>query len=714
MTTPMHSDRVSILVVDDHHENVLALQAMLSRADYEVVGAGSGSEALKRILKQEFAVILLDVLMPVMDGFETARLIRQREASRSVPIIFLTANAAEVGLVYQGYAVGAVDYMIKPLDPDIVRAKVAVFVDLFRKTQQVRLQEEKLREAERRRSEHALRRSEVLYEATFDEAAVGIGHAATDGRWLRVNRKLCDVLGYAEDEALHLRLQDVTHPDDVAATVAALRRMAAGEFDTFRREQRCLTKDGNIVWVNLMLSVLRGSGAVASQFITVVEDVTERKLAADRQRVLSAVSERLLGSLDYRRTLDEVASALVPALADWCVLEVSGAEGEKSELVAAHAEPSKAHLVRELGERAASDPRRAPAAGLDTGSSALITNAADSVLGALVADVESRKRLGELGCDSVMVVPLAARNRSIGTITLVAAGSGRRYGSQDLAVAEDLGNRVALAIENARLYQKAQEAISARDEFLSIASHELRTPLTPLQITFQRLLRERSRERLDKVEGERLRTMLTRCERQVHRLAALIDNLLDVSRISSGRLRLQRERLDLSEVVREVVSRFTEELSRAQCTIELRIDGSVVGDWDRLRVEQVVTNLLGNALKYGASKPIEIQVGGSQRHAQLSVRDHGIGIEPASIARIFDRFERAVSSRSYGGLGLGLYITRQIVEAHGGTIRVSSELGSGSQFVVELPTEAADASDRESDAGNGGLEQRDGQQAFTG
>jgi signal transduction histidine kinase len=313
-----------------------------------------------------------------------------------------------------------------------------------------------------------------------------------------------------------------------------------------------------------------------------------------------------------------------------------------------------------------------------------------------------------------MVVPLAARNRSLGRITLVAAGSGRRYGNADLAVAEDLGNRVALAIENARLYQKARQAISARDEFLSIASHELRTPLTPLQITFQRLLRDRSRERLDKVESERLRTMLTRSERQVHRLTALIDNLLDVSRISSGRLRLQRERLDLGEVVREVVSRFTEELSRAQCATELRIDASVVGDWDRLRVEQVVTNLLGNALKYGAGKPIEIHVGGSQDQAQLSVRDHGIGIEPGSIARIFDRFERAVSSRSYGGLGLGLYITRQIVEAHGGTIRVSSEIGSGSHFVVELPTEAADASDRESDPGKDGMEHGHGQQACTG
>ena len=378
MTFAPHIDRVSILVVDDHQENVLALQAMLSRYDYEVVGANSGAEALKRILKQEFAVILLDVLMPVMDGFETARLIRQREASRSVPIIFLTANAAEVGLVYQGYAVGAVDYMIKPLDPDIVRAKVAVFVELFRKTQQVRAQEERLREAERRRSEHALRRSEALYEATFDEAAVGIGHTAFDGRWLRMNRKLRDVLGYGESYALRVRLQDVTHPDDVPATVAALRQMAAGEFDSFRREQRCLTSGGSVVWVNLMLSVLRGADGLAGQFIVVVEDITERKLAADRQRVLSAVSERLLHSLDDRGTLDAVAAALVPALADWCLLDVRSDRDGESEFVAAHADPAKVPLVRAIGERTARDPASGLADAIGGGSCATIAHAEEA------------------------------------------------------------------------------------------------------------------------------------------------------------------------------------------------------------------------------------------------------------------------------------------------------------------------------------------------
>jgi PleD family two-component response regulator len=155
---------VDILAVDDHPENLVALEGILDRPEYRIVKALSGAEALKHVLKHDFALILLDVMMPRMDGFETASLIRDRDASRDTPIIFLTANASDVRLIYKAYSVGAVDYLIKPIDPDVVRAKVAVFVDLYRKSRQIRLQEQKLREAERRRCEHALREQRRLTE----------------------------------------------------------------------------------------------------------------------------------------------------------------------------------------------------------------------------------------------------------------------------------------------------------------------------------------------------------------------------------------------------------------------------------------------------------------------------------------------------------------------------------------------------------------------
>ena len=284
---------VNILLVDDTPENLVALEGMLARPDYTLVRANSGAEALKYMLKHEFAVVLLDVVMPRMDGFETARLIRQREASRETPILFLTANGADIGLIYKGYSVGAVDYLVKPLDSDIVRAKVNVFVDLFKKAQRIRTQELRLREAERARGEAALRDSEALYEATFNQAAVGIAHVGVDGYWHRVNRSFCDIVGRSRAELLSMRFEDVLHPEDVRGELDSLRRLLSGALDSHCGERRLLTEGGREVWVNMTVSVLLDATAQPKQFIVIVEDISERRQGEERQRFLTAASEAL-------------------------------------------------------------------------------------------------------------------------------------------------------------------------------------------------------------------------------------------------------------------------------------------------------------------------------------------------------------------------------------------------------------------------------------
>jgi len=169
------------------------------------------------------------------------------------------------------------------------------------------------------------------------------------------------------------------------------------------------------------------------------------------------------------------------------------------------------------------------------------------------------------------------------------------------------------------------------------------------------------------------------------RLTSLVDSLLDVSRIATGRLELKLEECDLAEIAREIVERTAEEARRTGSELRLRAPSPATGLWDRLRLEQVFSNLLSNAIKYGAGKPIELGVEAKEERARLSVQDHGIGISPADVERIFGRFERAVPARHYGGLGLGLYITQQIVAEHGGTVRVTSEPGGGSLFTIDLP-----------------------------
>jgi signal transduction histidine kinase len=237
-----------------------------------------------------------------------------------------------------------------------------------------------------------------------------------------------------------------------------------------------------------------------------------------------------------------------------------------------------------------------------------------------------------------------------------------------------------------------RRAVAARDEFLSIASHELKTPLTPLQLQVQSLQRLTQRNAPTPIHGK-LTTGLEVMDKQVVRLTTLVNNLLDISRITSQRLLLNLEEVDLRQLVQEVVVRFRQELLQAGCTLTVHAPDPVVGLWDRSRLDQVATNLLSNAMKYGAGKPIEISVEGTTDHGRLRVRDNGIGVAPEDQARIFDRFERAVSEHNYGGFGLGLWITRQIVECSGGTILVHSQPGAGATFVVELPLKAPQATE---------------------
>jgi len=230
---------------------------------------------------------------------------------------------------------------------------------------------------------------------------------------------------------------------------------------------------------------------------------------------------------------------------------------------------------------------------------------------------------------------------------------------------------------------EAREAIRMRDEFLSVASHELKTPLTSLKLRVQGLI-EHSPTVEDPTEAARMDKSFELAERQVRRLEKLVNNLLDVSRIAIGRFPLQREEVDLVGLVHNVIGQFSAEIARLDVEVGLDLPEHALGLWDPMRLEQVVVNLLSNALKYGAGSPVEIVVRIDGGNALLIVRDRGIGISPADQARIFERFERAVSL-NYGGLGLGLHITREIVLAHGGTIRVESVPGEGAAFIVELP-----------------------------
>jgi signal transduction histidine kinase len=239
------------------------------------------------------------------------------------------------------------------------------------------------------------------------------------------------------------------------------------------------------------------------------------------------------------------------------------------------------------------------------------------------------------------------------------------------------------------LLEEQRTAMRQREEFISVAGHELRTPLTALKLQTQISERLIARGDPTAFAPERVRKLIESTTRQVDRLTHLIDELLDMSRINSGKLVLEVEIFDLSQLVRDTLERTLPQLDEAEVQLDVQIESGVIGSWDRYRIEQVVSNLLGNAIRYSAGKPLQVRVTRAEGNAVLAVRDEGPGIAPENHERIFQRFERAALATHGGGLGLGLYICREIAEAHGGSIHVDSALGAGSCFVVQLPLASA-------------------------
>ncbi|MDP9477388.1 MAG: PAS domain S-box protein [Actinomycetota bacterium] len=333
---------------------------------------------------------------------------------------------------------------------------------------------------ERRRIEEVLRESEERFRATFEQAAVGTAQVGIDGRWLRVNRRLCEIVGYSEDELRARTFQEITHPDDLEEDLELTRKILAGELQTYTLEKRYIRKDGSGVWVNLTVSLVRDASGEPGYFIAVVEDISERKKAEEerdmllvreqlaraeavaarrRLALLAAAGPTLSASLDYEETLEGITRLVVPELADWCLLDIVEEDGRVNQLAFVHADPQKENLLRKLlehrrfGER---DPGGV-AEVLRTGRSLLLADVSGPILQDRAVSAEQLEVLRELKPRSAMSVPLLARGRILGAITLVSSGPEPRYDEEDLLLAENLAYRCALAVDNARLYRDRSE-----------------------------------------------------------------------------------------------------------------------------------------------------------------------------------------------------------------------------------------------------------------
>jgi signal transduction histidine kinase/DNA-binding response OmpR family regulator len=546
------SDKTSILIVDDMPEKLLVYQAVLEELDQDLVAVHSGAEALKQVLRQDFAVILLDVNMPGMDGLETAGYIRQRKRSAHTPIIFLTAFNDELRTA-EGYAHGAVDYILTPVVPEILRAKVRVFVELFLMRRQVAQQAEE--QAKRAAAEEMARRSAFLAEA----------------------------------------------------------------------------------------------------------------------------SRTFTASLDFDTTVRGLLRLVVPSLARLAVFSHAGGPGQPW-----HGEMAWALPEGGLHYHSLNNPDTPGGALRACHDRVLATGQGEVLLGVAIPALGSAA--GEPGYPgecirSASVFPLVARGRTLGVLTLAQTEPEAGFSAADLSLAEDLANRAAMSLDNARLYRDIQENDQRKNEFLAMLAHELRNPLAPVRNAVE-LLRMRGPGEL-----EWARDVI---DRQITHLTRLVDDLLDVSRITGGKIKLELQRIDAREVVSaalETSRPFIEEhghvLHLSQPEHELPLRG------DPARLTQVLTNLLHNAAKYTPDRgQIWLTVEQSEGDVVFRVRDSGAGIPGEMLAQVFELFTQVDRSldRSQGGLGVGLTLVQRLVEMHDGSVRAFSEgQGRGSEFVVQLP-----------------------------
>jgi predicted ATPase/signal transduction histidine kinase/tRNA A-37 threonylcarbamoyl transferase component Bud32 len=441
----------------------------------------------------------------------------------------------------------------------------------------------------------------------------------------------------------------------------------------------------------LALELLASQTAISLENSRLLEREQARRVDAEaaeqRALLLSEATAVMTSSADSDGLFSALTQVCVRRFADWAIIDLI--DGQRTTRIAgAHREERMESLLRELSERypgGVSSPAPASTV-LKSGRPVLLPYVDDDDIRARMVDQHHADLIRALGTRSAMVVPLVAREAQLGALTLASSSPGR-FGPADLDLAVEIGRRAALAIDNARLLRETQQAVRLRDEFLAVASHELRTPVTSLMISVDRLLRSEGKQRLP---PQAVSTSLHRVKHSAERLQRLTNELLDVTRIEHECLDLTPEEVDLGALAGQVVEELRLDLGAAGCVVHLDA-APVRGLWDRARLEQVITNLLSNALKFGSGRPIEVCVRSAGGGAQLSVRDHGIGIEPDRQPFIFDRFERAVPTAHYGGLGLGLYIARRLVQAQGGELRVESVPGQGATFTVTLPPVAPSA-----------------------
>ncbi|HKN58759.1 MAG TPA: PAS domain S-box protein [Gemmatimonadaceae bacterium] len=667
--------------------------------------------------------------------------------------------------------------------------------------------------------------------ATFEQAAIGIAHLTLNEEWISVNQRCCEITGYTREELLQFKVEELTHPDDVPASLEFIRRIRAGELPEYKMEKRYVRKDGRVIWVNLTVSLVRSANGSPMYIVAFIEDITPRRQAqaeasrslsllratlestadgmlvvdldgkilsfnqkmadmweipaevfacGDDQRAINAALEKLVypdefmtkvielyrnpeeasydvlelkdgrtferysqpqriddvpvgrvwsfrdvtarrraeeqahalareqaaraeaensqrratllaeasrvlsASFDYETTLAALVRLAVPALADYCALDIVEAEDRFERIGEAHADPDKAQLLSEVATfpRSALTPSHPLIRVMTTGVPVLEADITPAFIRQSFAEPSQRKIVEALAPRSLICVPLASSGKPLGALTLVTSdSSSRRFTVADLSLAADLARRAAIVVEHARLFHEAQQATRARDDVLAVVAHDLRNPLNTVSMAVSLMLETTPPERVQ----ERRQVEIVR--RAADRMNRMIQDLLDVKRMESGRLTIEANPESPSGLINDTIDM----LRPLAAGSTIRLETSIEDDLpmvlaDSSRIQQVLSNLVGNAVKFTPrSGRITVCAEQIDSEVRFAVIDTGPGIPAEQLPHIFGRFWQAKTS-DHRGIGLGLAIAKGIVEAHNGRIWVESHIGLGSTFYFTLPS----------------------------
>ena len=477
-------------------------------------------------------------------------------------------------------------------------------------------------------AEDELRASEARFRTIFESAGFGLSLFNMKGDFIACNAMLCQMMGYTEDELKRVGVTGISDPSEFEGKNRAFAsQLFEGKIDRFELDKTYIRKNGTKFQGHLVCSAINDPSGRPRYGISMVIDVTQERV----------VQEALRESREYLRNVLTHAPVIVGAIDSKGIIRLSEGKG---------LEP----LGRKSGEL------------VGTSAFDLFKNEPKSL------EHFQRALSGE-----EFIATVSSRGLSWETYwSPLRDSQGTFQGA--IAVSVNVTERERIEKD--------------REEFMAIASHELRTPITPLKMQLQFLCRHLTQGKFSGIpEAESILKLIQISEQQLERVNRLIDDMLNASQINSDKLSLTYERCDLSQIVHQVTDRYGYECSAAGCSISLVLADGVCGLWDRFRIDQVIVNLLTNALKYGSGKPIELRTEISGGRARIIMQDHGIGIPAEYQSRIFEQFHRVVPINTYGGFGLGLYIARAIITAHKGTIEVQSVPDKGATFIVELPVD---------------------------